>query len=275
MSIIHNIKTKSTLDFNILNEIIEKTIENVRIEYREENVFYYWLDQYSARGLNVSIEDDNLIEIRNTIMSNKSDYILTNKIVELILNQLSGVVSDEEDNIIAKFPLFDDKIIEELELRDTNVIFTISKNDDVTINAPNSIVNFGSRLYKELSTLSKEIRKDKIYEIIHNCQYNIPNYSYGNRIQIETKESKDPQILKLLTNDVDCLIDKYDKIMLHCDEGNPIMITNKILNSILPQQWILYDEYKIAAPRLPNEEWELLKKRALELDIFNDFSKKK
>ena len=273
MSIIHNIKTEKLLDFKIFNEAVEKIIENVVFEYRGENTFYYWLDKFSSRGVDVSIENENLIEIRNTIMSNRSDYILTNKIVELILNQISGVLYDEEDNIIDKFPLFEDKTIEEFELGDSNIIYIMSYDNDMTIFTPKSKVYFGNRLYKEHSTLSKENRKDKMYEILYNCQYNIPEYSYGDILQIGEDESEDKQIFKLLTNNVDCLIDKYDKILLNCDEQNPIMITNQSLNSILPKNWILYDEYKIAAPKIPNEEWESLKKRALVHDIFDDFSK--
>ena len=78
-------------------------------------------------------------------------------------------------------------------------------------------------------------------------------------------------ILKLLTNKVDCLIGKYDNIMLNRDGQNPIMISNQTLNTILPQQWTLYDEYTIAAPELSDEEWELLKNKAITYDIFNDF----
>ena len=273
MSIIHNIKTKNLLDFNRLNQAIEQTIENVKFEYRGGNTFYYWLDKFSARGVDISIEKKNLIEIRNTVMSNRFDYILTNKIAELIISQLGGVIYDGDKDIVDKFPLFDDITIEKNELNDSEIIYFLSNENDMAIFTPQRTVHFGNRLNKELSTLSKANRKNKMFEIIQNCQYNIPEYSYGDVIQVGNDESEDKKILKLLTNKVDCLIDKYDRIMLDRDGRNPIMITNQILNTILPEKWKLYDEYTIAAQELPNEDWELLKNKALTHDIFDDFMK--
>lgn len=273
MSIIHKVKTKNLLDFNRLNQAVEQTIENVEFEYRGGNTFYYWLDKLSARGVDISIEKKNLIEIRNTVMSNRFDYILTNKIVELIISQADGVIYNENKKRVDNLPLFDDKTIEELELHDSNILFIMSNENEMTIFSPKRKVHFGSRLHKELSVLSKENRKNKMYEIIQNCQYNIPEYSYGDILQVGDDESEDKKILKLLTNKVDCLIDKYDRIMLNRDGQNPIMITNQTLNTILPEKWKLYDEYTIAAPELSNEEWELLKDRASTYDIFDDFMK--
>ena len=273
MSIIHNIKTKNLLDLNRLNQAVEQTIENVEFEYRGGDTFYYWFDKLSARGIDISIEKKNLIEIRNTVMSNRFDYILTNKIVELIISQLGGVIYDQDKDIVDKFPLFDDKAIEENKLNDSEIIYFMSNENDMAIYTPKRTVHFGNRLYKELSTLSKANRKNKMYEIIQNCQYNIPEYSYGDVLQIGNDESEDKKILKLLTNKVDCLIDKYDRIMLNRDGQNPIMITNQTLNTILPEKWKLYDEFTIAAPELSNEEWESLKDRALIYDIFDNFTK--
>lgn len=273
MSIIHNIKTKNLLDFNRLNKAVEQTIENVEFEYRGGDTFYYWLDKLSARGVDISIEKTNLVEIRNTVMSNRFDYILTNKIVELIISQIGGVIYDQDKDIVDKFPLFDDKAIEENELNDSEIIYFMSNENDMAIYTPKRTVHFGNRLYKELSTLSKANRKIKMYEIIQNCLYNIPEYSYGDVLQIGNDESEDKKILKLLTNKVDCLIDKYDRIMLNRDGQNPIMITNQTLNTILPEKWKLYDEFTIAAPKLSDEEWESLKDRASTHDIFDDFVK--
>ena len=261
MSIIHKIKTKRLLDFNRLNQAIEQTIENVVFEYRGENTFYYWIDQLSARGLDISIENKNLIEIRNTVISNSFDYILTNKIVELIISQIDGIIYDEDNDVVAITPLFEGKTIEEYELHDSEMIYAMSSENDMSIYTPNRIVHFGKRLYKELSVLSKINRKNRMYEIIQNCQYNIPDYSYGDVIQVGSDETKDKKTLKLLTNKVDCLIGKYDNIMLNRDGQNPIMISNQTLNTILPQKWTLYDEYTIAAPELSDEEWELLRTR--------------
>lgn len=95
-------------------------------------------------------------------------------------------------------------------------------------------------------------------DLIIEVNYRIPDYDYGDIMKMK-KSKKDTMILKLLTNRVNCIIDSYDFILLNTSKEEPIVITNDILNAILPSKWELIDEYTIVAPILEQREWvELL-----------------
>ena len=79
--------------------------------------------------------------------------------------------------------------------------------------------------------------------------------------------------MKLLTNEVDYIIDKYDFILLQTTEEQPIMITNEILNSMLPSNWQLVDEFTIVAPITSQDEWNKLLTNAKKQDLFESFMK--
>ncbi len=93
MSVIHNILTKKSLDISELNDFVS-TIDNATFEDRGEGVYYYWIEGKSTRGFDITIDGDT-IEIRNTVLSNKPDYDLTNKVVEKILKLTDGIILDE------------------------------------------------------------------------------------------------------------------------------------------------------------------------------------
>ena len=54
----------------------------------------------------------------------------------------------------------------------------------------------------------------------------------------------------------------------------PIIITNDILNTILPDNWTLVDEYTIVAPITDQYQWEKLLKQAKERDLTYSVFKK-
>lgn len=269
MSIIHNIIPRFKFDFDVLNKLLSSNPE-IKFEKREKNAFYYWIDKKSTRGLDLSIEED-LIEIRNTILSNKYDYKLTDLLVSIILSLTKGLVLDENKKQIFDFPLYTDNRIIEAETHDSNTIqLLLEKSNVITIYGPIRKVHFGKRLFTILRNIDEAKLKDSIFEIITFVNYKIPNYEYGNIMQIgDPKENT--KILKLLTNETNCIIDKYDFILLNKPEGNPIMITNEILNTILPSNWSLIDEYTIIAPIIEQKEWLKLLNDAKEYDKFDSF----
>lgn len=269
MSINHYIIPKRQFDFSLLNNEVAK-IDNVSIDFRGDNTYYYWIDKKSARGLDVTLENAQ-IEIRNTILSNKYDYMLTNQIVSDILNQTGGTIYDEEENEIISFPLFDKNRIAELEKNDCKVIHTLSKeHENIEIFGPIRKVHFGKCLFEELKNYQDDSLSKKMFEIIENVNYLLPDFEYGNIMQVGEDEQK--KTLKLITNEVDCIISKYDYILLNNpDNEKPIMITNQILNSLLPQKWVLVDEFTIVAPQINKNDWENLLKVAKKHDQFDSF----
>jgi len=255
MSIVHNIIYKRPLNFSRLNSFVS-TIDGAMIEQREEKNFYYWIDGKSTRGFDITIEQ-NFIEVRNTVLSNKTDYELTNKIVNEILIETEGLVIREDNEQVTSFPIFDEHKIYKTEIRDCETIQLLSGKDYVTIYGPIRKVYFGKCTYKKFKLLKDEQLKDSMFNLILKVNYQITNFETGNIMQVTSPDDDKEKIMKLLTNTVNCIIGKYDNILLYRLDA-PIMITNDILNEFLPSGWTLVDEYTIVAPIIEQTEWKKL-----------------
>lgn len=271
MSVIHNIVYKKQLDVSKLDKFVS-TIDGATYENRGEDVLYFWIAGKSTRGFDITFEQ-GYIEVRNTILSNKHDYDLTNKIVAEILSLTDGIVIDEDEEQISNFPLFDNDRIAEMEIHDCKTIQLLSKeHEDIAIYGPIRIVHFGKRLHQQFHELNEEQLKDKMFNLILDVNYKLPNFEYGNIMQIgDTDEDK--KTLKLLTNKADYIIDKYDYILINKgeDEQPPIMITNAILNTMLPSNWTLVDEFTVVAPMTTENEWNKLLTTAEKYDLTEEF----
>ena len=269
MSVIHNILTKKALDILELNNFV-LTIDNATFEDRGEGVYYYWIAGKSTRGFDITINGD-IIEVRNTVLSNKSDYDLTNKVVEKIINLTGGLIFDEDEEQIDTLPIFNNDRIIETELEDCEHIKILSKEiEDIAIYGPIRKVHFGKRLYNTFKHLSGQQLKENMFDLIVKVNYQIPNFDYGNIMQV-SNSNDNKKIMKLLTNETDCIIDKYDYILLHISDDKPLMITNEILNKFLPSDWTLVDEFTIVAPMTSKDEWDKLINTAKEFDQFDTF----
>lgn len=267
MSLIHNILTRKPLNTSELNDFVS-TIDNATFEERGEGIYYYWIDGKSTRGFDITIEG-NAIEVRNTILSNKPDYDLTNKVVEKILKLTDGLILNEHEEQIETLPLFDDEKIFDLELNDCQIIQTLTgEKKDIAIFGPTRKVHFGKRLYETFKQYSGKELCNVIFDIILTVCYRIPDFSYGNIMQVGNNED-DKQTIRLLTNETDCIVDKYDYILLNTSDEKLIMITNEILNKMLPSNWKLVDEFTIVAPITSQAEWEKLIRNAKQYDQFD------
>jgi len=254
MSIIHKIVNKHPLDMSKLDTFVS-TIDGAVCEKRGKGVFYLWVDGKSTRGFNISLEP-NFIEVRNMVLSNRFDYDLTNKIVSEILTQTDGFVINEEEEITYP-PLFENRKISEAEIHDCEIIHTLSKENEIAIDGAVRKVHFGKRLYKEFELLKGEQLKTKMFDLILKVNYQIPNFETGNIMKVTNPEDDEPKIMKLLSNSANCIVGKYDNILLYRTDA-PIMITNEILNKFLPLGWTLVDEYTIVAPIIKQSDWEKL-----------------
>lgn len=271
MSIIHNIVYQRPLDIPRLDKFIS-TIEDATYENRGEDVLYFWIEGKSTRGFDITFED-GYIEVRNTILSNESDYVLTNKIVTEILSLTDGIIIDEEEEPLTQFPIFNTERIREIEIRDCELIQLLSKEkEEIAIYGPIRKIYFGKRTYELLKNNKGKELKDKMFDIILNVNYQIPDFGYGNIMQVGNSDDE-KKIMKMLTNEVDYIIDKYDFILLQTTEEQPIMITNEILNSMLPPNWQLVDEFTIVAPITTQDEWNKLLTNAKKQDLFESFTR--
>lgn len=271
MSVIHNIINKHPLDISRLTKFVT-TIDGATYEDRGEGVFYFWINGKSTRGFDITLEQD-YIEVRNTILSNKHDYDLTNKIVAEIVALTDGIILNEDEEQISNFPIFGKDRITEAEIHDCETIQVLSReHEDIAIYGPVRKVHFGKRLHEQFKGFKGEQLRDKMFDLILTVNYQIPNFEYGNIMQVGNSED-DMKIMKLLTNETDNIIDKYDYILLHTSEEQPIMITNDILNTMLPSNWKLVDEYTVVAPMIDENEWNKLLTNAKKFDLWNEFSK--
>ena len=269
MSVIHYIINEKPLDIFILNKFVS-TIEGAKCEERGEGVFYFWIDEKSTRGFDITIEQA-YIEIRNTVLSNRHDYELSNKIIAEILKLTDGIIIDEDEELVLNLPVFDNHKIAKFELSDCETIHALSfENEDVAIYGPIRKVHFGKRLHNQLKKLKGEDLKNKMFDVILTVNYQIPNFEYGNIIQVGDSE-EEKKIVKLLTNETDYIIDKYDYIMFNTSEEKPIIITNEILNTMLPSNWELVDEFTIVAPITNSIEWNKLLSNAEKFNLWDDF----
>lgn len=269
MSLIHNIIPKVHLDIDRLHNFIVN-IKDAVFESRGAGTFYYWIDGKSTRGFDITIYEE-YIEVRNTILSSKEDYELTNIIVEEILKLTNGILVDEEEELVEFIPLFSNDRIIERELRDCDQIKLLSKvHADITIFGPKRKVHFGKRLNKGFKALTNEQLKEEMFKIILTVNYHLPNFEQGMIMEVDKKE-EGKKILKLLTNETDYIIEKYDYILLKTSDDKPIIITNQILNTMLPSNWTLVDEFTIVAPITSKKEWEKLLNNAKKFDQFDNF----
>ncbi len=271
MSTIHKIITEEKYEKDMIVGIMQGTIDNLRAELRGENVVYLYVDNKSTRGVDLSIEDYGY-EIRNTILSSEADYNLTNLLIEVLLNITSGILMNEDDEPINGPYIYDEINIKKMMSHDAQSIIVLAKeNYEVAIYGPIRMTYFGKRLVEELETFLDDLKtlSQKVFDIVLNVQYGLPEYEYGNIMAISKSDTDDEKKLcKLLTTETDYLIGKYDYIMLNRgEERMPILITNEILNSILPESWKLVDEFHVVAPRLNESEWNNLISRATEFDL--------
>lgn len=286
MSQSYYIKTELSFDFNLLQRVVERSLENVAHEQRAENLCYFWVHGASTRGVDVTLENENFIEIRNTSMSNLADYALANQIVESICNLFTGILLgenseyDEDENdeehalslIPIERPLYNDAEQNRATLHDATLIRTLisSQQQTIALFGPVRKVHFGSKIIEGYKDLNDVELFNAMEALIIKVNYSLPDYDYGNILQ--TGEGENIKILKLLTNEVDCIIDKYDYILFNKNR-ELIAITNDTLNSLLPKQWELLDEYTIVAPIVPQTDFDRLVENAEKVNQMDELKK--
>jgi len=271
MSVLHKILGKRPLELANLRTFA-LNIEGIRCVDRGEKTLYFWDDGKSVRGFDISHEE-NYIEVRNTVLSNRFDYELTNKIVTEILTLTDGIVFNEEDVEVKKSPLFDNDTIIEKEIRDCEMVRMLSKEYETTILGPIRKVYFGERMYKELISLNGKDLRNTMFDLVLTVNYRLPDYDSPNIMLVNNRENDEGQKkMIVLSNEVNCIFGRHDNILLYT-EDNPIMITNEILNTMLPLDWTLVDEYTIIAPMIGQKEWEKFLANAKKFDLFETRNK--
>ena len=280
MSINHYIKTQIPFDFEKLHSIFSNN-GAISLEQKNENLCYFWQNNNSTRGIDVSFEN-GLIELRNTIMSNETDYQITKFLAHIICENFKGktfVEFDDEDAdcddeslklVSVGLGLYDEHEIEKKQLNDVaNMRAIIEQTGSyISIFGPIRKVRFGKDFMSTYKDKTNAELKTIMHDLIKKVNYQIPNYEYGNIL--ETGDTDNKKILKLISNQVDCIIDKYDYVLFQKNESEIIAIDNDNLNTILPNSWQRVDEYTIVAPIISENEFMELIEKVNKLNQFEE-----
>jgi len=267
---------------NIIDKI-KKLHPDIVVEKRDKNYYFVYIDEQSFKGIDLTFSRPLLkkwkIEVRNTVLSHPVEYELTNQIIELMATATKAEIFDDGDEKMT-LPVYDTSKSEERFVNDARLTFQLVEVNDspVSIFGVRRKVHFGKRVYKQFEPFfdDDKVLSTKMKEFLYRTQYGIPDFDYGlvwNAFRPDDVKQENPVVMKLLTNKENILIDKYDYILISRDPGNPIMITNEILNEILPETWTLIDEYTVVAPKLTAQQWKNFLEEAAKYDIFEQTMK--
>ena len=96
MSINHYIIPKQQYDLNQFFGLVTK-IEGIQYEDRGNNIYYFWMDGKSTRGIDFTVEGDR-IELRMTNFSNEGDYFVIGVLAKLFKDVYKCKIVDERSN---------------------------------------------------------------------------------------------------------------------------------------------------------------------------------
>lgn len=269
MFVYHEIKPKLPLDFEQFHQDISY-VENLIIKPRGNGENHYYINQKSARPIDITLTKKS-IEIRNPFLSNYADFTLTNVLVKHILKLTQGKVFDGHGKKTTATPLFLPLIAHEHCMVQASTAKMLCDEDQVlTIFGPIRKVVLDKNVFKPFKNIEDDDQNlhKQLNKLILKVNYKLPDYGYGD--MLETTIDGEETTMKLLSNKSNYLVDYYDYILLHRVDQNPIMITNQILNQILPKEWKLVDALNIVAPIIPEASWNKLLERALSLDMWKD-----
>lgn len=282
MSILNYIKTKKDFSFEVLISALKKEYDIIQFEQRSPVLCFMWMEDFSTRGVDVSMDEVNWIELRNTILSNDVDYQLTELLATAICSLFDGNLYQYNENfdeetdapdkeyLKANLPLFEEDFINKQFQEDVGTLgaFIAAQKGAFGIWGPKKEVQLGPNFYGTMSDKTQSEQAEIVLKKMLEVNYAYPNFPYGNFMS--TGEGSDMIKLKLISNAGDYMITKYDFIVFQKNETESIMLTNDTFNTILPDSWRLLDEYNVLAPQLTEEEFEQLKQRA---DALNEEEK--
>lgn len=258
------LNANKTLDIDLLGQAVAEVVPHLRAEKRSETLYYFWIHEASARGIDVSIEHQNMLEFRNTICSNEADYRLTNQLVELAQYLFGGTLVNEEETVY--LPVYtNDQMLSNMQ-SDAEMLKAMAalQNKTLTLYGPKRKIHIGPRCFNAFNKAEK--LEEALNALILKVNYSYPAVTYGNVMETSLEEKQ--VIFKLLTNEEPCIIDKYDYLLFE-DEDSYLVIKNDDLNRILPDTWQLLDEYTIYAPTLSVADFAALKNKAQNYNVFH------
>jgi len=278
MSIIHSLITSDLCAADVLLLFMGENYGDVKCEIRSEDVWYFYIKNESARGVDFSKEDYGY-EIRNTIMSNEADYRLAAALAKYSAIFTKGRIRNEDGKYVNPEQIFSKEDIKSNLQNDARMIQILSgQKEEIKIFGPEGgSVYFGTKTHQMFKPYENDpaMLADKMNQLIMNVLYGLPATEGDTIMEVQGKNGGKDLILKVISRNNKYVIKKYDYIILtteNQDKNGLLMITNELLNTILPDEWELVDEFTIVAPSLSEASWNKLISRAQPLNQLNNFS---
>lgn len=250
----------------------QKLLNNVTkwhgVKFQNPNYdeWLFWVENESTRGVEVTY-DDPYIEICVFILSNHIDYQLVNWIGQAIAEEFGGICENEDQNINLKAIISLTSTQERFE-NDFKVVSSLAKRKDtITIYGPHRPVYIGYNFISRLETMDDAAMQLELW-ILH-LQYKLPLTSGS---YIEIKHPDEPKYVKTLQLNDYQIIGKFDYLAIETGSDEVCIITNDDLNTILPDTWILIDEYTIEAQPLNQKAQLDLLHRALPMNRIDELN---
>jgi len=277
MSVIYTIKTNKNIEFkDIFDKLIEKYSNLSAFEEDEENVFFY-LNGMSIRGVYIK-KIKTGFEIKNNVLSNKYDLIITNDILKYISEKTNGKVYGDENNLLSGDEYINKNELENSFERDLETVFKFIRDTNDTIEFPGTTRSFfiGKKLYSSYNDFSKNMKIEVLQKIILNVLYGLPEFFECSPMGAQSKQDDKIIKLKSISSNENCIIQDYDYIMIENTKNSDdiIMISKETISKILPKNWNFVDESTIIAYKLDQTEWNNFINICIKENCYNEFKMK-
>ncbi len=249
--------TKKKIDWELLLQAVCKYRDDVQCVDKNP-VYYFYNNNFSARGVDVTEEEDGF-EIRTTTCSNAADYLLANNIASSIKETTDAVFIDEGGRELFIGSLFSDKAIADHTCGDIEVLKSLlAHKEDITLYGPNRPFHIQQEFTKRINALTgdKYAIAYKFSQMILRCQYPPDEFATGEGFMRVGGEETDNYLIQGFFNTQNMVLENVRAIIVGFIEDKPLLIEPGQLVQHLPESWELLDEFTIAARVLSASYWE-------------------
>ncbi len=260
MSHSYFITTKKKMNiFDLISKLHDKQ-QDVDFIKIDNNSYIIFLPEYSTRGVEVT-EANNIYTIKMNFLANSFDYTLCNFIAHILCKKLDGVLTNEEGKRSRIGKLFNEKKMFEFINKEVETVLDVLKRGkNIEITGPIRPFCIGKRIRNKVLLIEKEKyryeRAFKLSKFILDCQYPPLNFKPYYDMMENMVNDKKTYYAQVISNKYDIVIEKVNKYFISELQGNlSIGLTLENIVSIMPQEWVLLDEYTILAKKLSEERW--------------------
>lgn len=209
MSRNHYIIPKQQYDLTEFFGLVTK-IEGIQYEDRGNDIYYFWMEGKSTRGIDFSVSGDR-IELRMTNFSNEGDYFVTGVLAKLFKDVYKCKIVDENGKRVKNELIYTSAEATQNIYDDYNALKSMHQIEEgvITLFCPHRRVHLGKTVFKKLVHLEAGKAIAELEKLIKDINYSYPEYSYGNILTMKSDDKeKGEEIFKVLTNSNHYVLDK-------------------------------------------------------------------